>query len=154
MKLNWVMIAAALVGSTLCLPAHAAGSCPQGYVERCPNYEKGEVGPCQCKAGQGGLKGSPQTIVNNTNAARVPPPDRLSPDLQRRLEGRMRTSNNLKQMALAAKPDEPNKYVCEGVTCTCAGAYDCVKMISADGKCKDGEGHTQCNDSGCSCDAK
>jgi hypothetical protein len=91
-------------------------------------------------------------------AAKVSPGDRLSPDLQRRLEAqggaRTSTSKNLKQLGLAMKPGEPSKYVCQGSTCTCAGAYDCVKMISADGKCKEGEGHTQCNDSGCTCDAK
>lgn len=156
MKLNWTIIAVTLVGSTFCVPTHA-GDCPQGTHEVCPAYEKGEVGPCQCVANSsgGGHKARPMTIVNMTPTSPPPP---LPPDLQKLLEGdassRTQAQDNLKQMGLAATPHEPSKYQCRGSTCTCAGANDCVKMISADKKCKEGEAHPQCNTSGCTCDAK
>jgi hypothetical protein len=47
------------------------------------------------------------------------------------------------------------RYVCsEGLgKCLCSSAYDCVKMIGADGKCSTGEGDVTCSESGnwCTC---
>ena len=88
----------------------------------------------------------------------------LSPELQKALEtgkfGRARSLLNpgaggpQANTQLAAKPKGPSKYVCAGAQCTCAGAHDCVQMIAADKKCKDGPDDVGCNDSGCTCNAK
>lgn len=40
-------------------------------------------------------------------------------------------------------------YTCNGGNCACAGAGDCVTMISGDNKCA--EGTVGCNDYGCTC---
>ena len=50
---------------------------------------------------------------------------------------------------LMPRPTTPPKYTCTSTSCSCAGSYDCVKMIAADEKCD--ESTVGCNDSGCTC---
>lgn len=93
---------------------------------------------------------------------------RLSPELQRALETRPDTAAALllpavqKVRAQAASPVAGNLkvaapggglgYICNNGNCACAGADDCVKMISADGMCTDGT--VGCNAYGCTCEGK
>jgi hypothetical protein len=102
-----------------------------------------------------------------TGVAAVAPADKLSPELQQALKAGKKTEAKalLRQRpgggsgpaasgAVVGNPPStpPQPYVCQGSTCTCAGSYDCVKMIAADEACK--EGTVGCNDSGCTCTAK
>lgn len=50
---------------------------------------------------------------------------------------------------LTAAPGDGLRYTCNGGNCACAGAADCVDMISNDKKCQDGT--VGCNDYGCTC---
>lgn len=102
-----------------------------------------------------------------TTAKPVTPDGRLSPEIQRALESdkpetaaallvpavqkaRAATSSpgGASDLKLAA-PGGGLKYTCNGGNCACAGASDCVDMISNDGKCV--EGTVGCNDYGCTC---
>jgi hypothetical protein len=97
----------------------------------------------------------------------VTPDGRLSPEMQRALESdktetaaallvpavqkaRAATSSpaGASDLKLAAPGGGPG-YTCNGGNCACAGASDCVEMISNDGKCV--EGTVGCNDYGCTC---
>lgn len=100
--------------------------------------------------------------------ASTAPDGRLSPELQRALETRPETAAALllpavqKVRAQSAAPSAGNLkvappggglgYICNGGNCACAGADDCVKMISADGMCTDGT--VGCNAHGCTCQEK
>lgn len=93
---------------------------------------------------------------------------RLSPELQRALETRPDTAAALllpavqKIRAQAASPAAGNLkvaapggglgYICNNGNCACAGADDCVKMISADGMCVDET--VGCNAYGCTCEGE
>lgn len=92
---------------------------------------------------------------------------RLSPEIQRALESdKPKTAAALLLPAVQkaratraapaaagdlklAAPGGSLKYTCNGGNCACAGASDCVDMISNDGKCA--EGTVGCNDYGCTC---
>ncbi len=50
---------------------------------------------------------------------------------------------------VAAPGSGPLDYTCNSGNCACAGASDCITMISADNKCV--EGTVGCNDYGCTC---
>jgi hypothetical protein len=136
-------VAAMLVGSS----AAYAGSCPQGTVEVCPLYELGEQGPCQCKT-PGKIKGSPQTIVNNTGSITPPSDDRP------KTIGTQRPQRPTGPGAIKAASRNPHeKYWCGtdqiGPVCKCSGVIDCVAMDKA-GKC-DKNGMSCDSENNCSC---
>jgi hypothetical protein len=100
-------------------------------------------------------------------AKAVTPDGRLSPEIQRALESdKPETAAALlvpavqKARAATSSPAAPSDlklaapggglgYTCNGGNCACAGASDCVTMISTDGKCV--EDTVGCNDYGCTC---
>jgi hypothetical protein len=94
--------------------------------------------------------GAAATSATETRTA--PRAGRMSPELQRAIEGgdTAQASALVKKLGLSAGPAGPTHYECGQTSCTCAGAKSCVDMITA-GVCSGG---TNCTPEQCACNKK